>query len=681
MPLDLNIISWLCWIFPTVGSIFPLALRGRKSWVKGLPVVLFSFLSLVMALLMLPNLFGGGYSDIKLFWFSLPNGGSVGLGMLVDPLSIIVVNIVAFLSFLIMVYSLKYVEGDRSAGRYWFLMSLFIAGMLLLTLADNLILFFVGWKIVGLCSYGLIGYYYSDDREHWIGGPVPFAFQKPSRAGLKALIVTTFGDIALLAGIIILYTYSGTFNFMELYQTAGVWLAQMGRSPGILAITTVLIVVGPLTKSAQFPFHEWLPEAMAGPTPVSALIHAATMVKAGVYLVARMLPVFFFAEWIASPGYPEALTFFLLVAVAGAITIVLGASQAMVAKELKKILAYSTMSTIGYMMLALGVAGLSPDTLVAGVSAGIFQLITHGVYKAGLFLCAGIAIQASGSIYISEMKLSRKSMRFTWLFMLIGGLALAGVPPLSGFWSKESILGFSWAVGQYLFFAVASVAVILTIFYTIRFMGQMFNGKVDEGKGLGRVREAAASMLLPCGILAALTVFIGLIGPWMEQFLSQLFNNYFTESLGLVVTGGVMASAASNSLPMDIILFIDSMLMIVIGAVPAYRIYVSHKSSAEDLISKHAVLRALHKFLWERWYIDAFYNKIFINGTLAMRAPLARYIEGTLDSAFNVGIPNLFYAASQKLRKIQTGILSINMLYFLMFLVAMVLFFLWLGVL
>lgn len=681
MPLDPNIIPWLCWIFPTVGSIFPLVLRGSKSQVKGLPVVVFSFLSLVMALLMIPNLIGGGYSDIKLFWFSLQNGGSVGMGMLLDPLSIIVANVVAFLSFLIMVYSLKYVEGDRSASRYWFLMSIFIAGMLLLTLADNLILFFVGWKIVGLCSYGLIGYYYSDDREHWIGGPAPFPFQKPSRAGLKALIVTTFGDIALLAGIIILYTYSGTFNFMELYQTAGVWLVQMGRNPGVLAMMAVLIVAGPLAKSAQFPFHEWLPEAMAGPTPVSALIHAATMVKAGVYLVARMLPIFFFAEWIVAPGYPEALTFFLLVAAAGAITIVLGASQAMVALELKKVLAYSTISAIGYMMLALGVAGLTPDTLVAGVSSGIFQLINHGIYKAALFLCAGIAIQTSGSIYIYDMKLSRKSMRFTWLFMWIGGLALAGVPPLSGFWSKEGILSSSWAGGQYVFFVVASVAVILTMFYTVRFMGQMFNGKVDEGKGLGRVSEAAASMLLPCGILAALTVFIGLIGPWMGDFLSQLFNRYFTESLGLVVAGGVVASAASNSLPVYILLFINSMLMIIIGAVPAYRIYVSHKSSAEDLISRHTVLRALHKFLWERWYIDAFYNKIFINGIFAMRTPLARYVERTLDSALNVGVPNLFYAANQKLRKIQTGILSINMLYFLLFLVAIVLFFLWLGVL
>src|SRR5512136_143458 len=237
MLLDSSIVPWLCWIFPMVGSLFPLVIRRSTPLIKGLPVVICSFLSLVMAMLMLPALSSQGYSDQQAFWFSIPNGGAVGMGMLVDPLSIIIANVVAFLCFIIMVYSMKYVEGDPSAGRYWFLMSLFLGGMLLLTLADNLILFFVGWKIVGLCSYGLIGYYYRDEKEHWIGGPAPFPFQKPSRAGLKALLVTTFGDVALLASIIILYIYSGTFNFMGLYQTAGVWLVQIGSNPGMLALT------------------------------------------------------------------------------------------------------------------------------------------------------------------------------------------------------------------------------------------------------------------------------------------------------------------------------------------------------------------------------------------------------------------------------------------------------------
>jgi NADH-quinone oxidoreductase subunit L len=348
-------------------------------------VIAMAALGWAMALSLIPSLFNFDFIDNTAFWFSLPGGASIGLGMLVDPLSIIIVNIVAFLGFLIVIYSSKYMEDDPNIARFWFFMSLFIGSMLLLVLADNFILMFFVWKLVGVCSFGLIGFYYLDKKEHWIGGPAPFPFQKPSRSGLKALLVTTLGDVALLAGILILFLYAHTFNFLELLNTAGTWLPQMAATPGILTLTCVLLLLGPFAKSAQFPFHEWLPEAMAGPTPVSALIHAATMVKAGVYLIARMLPIFFFAAWVATPAYPEALTFFIVTAVIGAFTAFLGGTQALVAKELKKALAYSTMSAIGYMVLALGVSGLSSATLVAGTSASIYFLINHGIFKVILF--------------------------------------------------------------------------------------------------------------------------------------------------------------------------------------------------------------------------------------------------------------------------------------------------------
>jgi NADH-quinone oxidoreductase subunit L len=649
-------------------------MRKGSPRAKGLPAVLFSFLAMVMALLMIPSLSGYGYSDLQLFWFSLPNGGAVGMGMLVDPLSIIIANVVAFLCFIIMVYSLKYVEDDPAAGRYWFLMSLFIGGMLLLILADNLILFFIGWKIVGLCSYALIGHYYRDERKYWIGGPSPSPFMKPSRAGLKALLVTTFGDVALLGSIIILYLYSGTFNFMELYQTAGVWLAQMGSNPGILALTAVLLLAGALAKSAQFPFQEWLPDAMAGPTPVSALIHAATMVKAGVYLVARVLPIFFFALWVAVPGFPEALTFFAIVAVAGVITIFLGGTQAMVAQELKKILAYSTISAIGFMMLALGMAGFNPDTLVLGVSSSIYYLIAHGVYKAGLFLCAGIAIHVSGSTYISEMGLSRRGMRITWIAMWIGGLALVGVPPLSGFWGKEGILNSCLESGQLAFFAVASLTGIVTAFYVFRYMGIMFSGKESEGRGGENLRGSAVLMLLPCVVLAAITVLIGVVGPLAVDSLNAIFVGYFSDTLGLAVASGPSPPLS------DPALFAYSLVLVVIGSAIGYWIYFSRRGSAADLVGRHATLRVLHRFLWNRWYLDAFFNRIFVTWTLAIRDPLERRVEGGMDRAINVGFPGLFESANRQLRKIQTGILSINMLYFLLFVVAMFLLLLLLGV-
>ncbi len=674
---------WLCWALPTVASVFPVVLRGVSGRTKGVLVTAAASLSWGMALSMLPGLTDTGYVERGTVWFTLPAGGSVGLGMLIDPLSIILANVVSFLSLLILVYSLRYVEHDPGADRYWFFMSFFIGGMLLLILADNLILFFVGWKIVGLCSYGLIGHYYHDDRKYWIGGPPPFPSQRPSRCGLKALLVTSLGDVSLLASTLIIYTYAGTFNFMELYQTADVWLAAMAQNSGVLTLTIVLFLAGPLAKSAQFPFHEWLPEAMAGPAPVSALIHAATMVKAGVYLVARVLPIFYFAAWVSQPSYPEALTFFVLVAAIGGFSALLAGTQAVVAMELKKVLAYSTMSTIGYMMLALGVAGLSPESLVGGVSAGIFYLISHGIFKAALFLCAGVAIHASGSIYITEMRLSRRRMRLTWAFMWISVLALMGVPPLSGFWSKDEVLLSCLVGGQYALFALASATVAFTAFYGVRLLGIMFHsGRESEGGGGNkdeRGEEPSRLMLLPYAILAILTVAIGLAGPWVGEMIHGLFGGYFT-SLGLVAvshTHSTASGAAALPVTVSMAVAMVSVLMVVAGGVPAYLLYVAKKSSAAVLLERHAWLRAAHSFLWSRWYMDAAINRVFVRTTLAARGPFAKYAEGSLDRAINVGIPALISSASRGLRRIQTGVLSVNMLYFMAFLVLLILLLLW----
>jgi len=276
-----DLVPWLCWIFPTIGGALALLFDRISRTLRDLTATTLSLMGWIMAILMIPDLFATRMMDQRVFWIRLPGGASVEMGMLVDPLSVILANVVAFLGFLTLVYSIKYMEDKPGQGRYWFFMSIFIGSMLLLILADNLILFFIGWKIVGLCSYFLIGHYYSDERKYWIGGPEPHEFQRPSRCGLKALLVTTFGDVSLLAGIIILYVYSGTFSFIDLYWTAGVWFRSMAANPGTIMLLSILMLGGPISKSAQFPLHEWLPEAMAGPTPVSALIHAASMVKAG----------------------------------------------------------------------------------------------------------------------------------------------------------------------------------------------------------------------------------------------------------------------------------------------------------------------------------------------------------------------------------------------------------------
>jgi NADH-quinone oxidoreductase subunit L len=645
-----------------------------------------------MALLMIPTLFSNKTIDQSLFWINIA-GAQVNAGMLIDTLSIIIANVVAFLSFLIMVYSAKYMEDDPGIPRFWFFMQLFMASMLLLVLADNFIMMFVGWKLVSICSFGLIGYYYRDEKKHWIGGPAPFPFQKPSRNGLKALLMTTFGDTALLAGIIILYLYAHTFNFLELIQTAGTWLPTMAATPGLLALTCVLLLLGPFAKSAQFPFHEWLPEAMSGPTPVSALIHAATMVKAGVYLIARMLPIFFFAAWVATPAIPEALTFFILAAVIGAFTAFLGGTQALVAKELKKALAYSTMSTIGYMVLALGVAGLSSEALVAGTSSSIFFLINHGIFKVVLFLCAGVVIHASGSIYLHEMNLDPKKMRYTWAFMWIGALALMGVFPLSGFWSKDSILLTCFETGQYAIFAIALISVIFTAFYSIRIMGLVFHtgppdgnvhrehefeDHVDHAEHV-HGQEGHWLLVAPYAILAILTVLIGIVGPMVNEYLTGAFQNYYVSSLGLAIAGEtVVTQSALSGLSLEIVIAVASTLMIVIGAIPAYKFYMSSKSNPEIVVAKSGVLKGLYKFLWNRWYINEFYMKAFVEPSIKLGPLVQKYIENPLNQAINFGIADGFKGLSNLFRKIQTGKLRTNMAYFLILLVV-ILIILWLG--
>jgi NADH-quinone oxidoreductase subunit L len=688
----IDVAPWLCWIFPAIGALAALALNRINRKAMNITVISMTMLGWIMTLLMIPTLLSNGIIDKPLFWFSIA-GAEVNVGLLIDTLSVIIANVVSFLSLLIMVYSTKYMAEDKSIGRFWFFMSLFMASMLLLVLADNFIMMFVGWKLVSICSFGLIGYYYRDEKEHWIGGPEPFPFQKPSRNGLKALLMTTFGDTALLAGIIILYLYAHTFNFLELLHTATTWLPAMTATPGLLALTCILLLLGPFAKSAQFPFHEWLPEAMSGPTPVSALIHAATMVKAGVYLIARMLPIFFFAVWVATPAYSEALTFFIVAAAIGAFTAFLGGTQAIVAKELKKVLAYSTMSAIGYMVLALGVAGLSADSLIIGTSSAIYFLINHGIFKVVLFLSAGVVIHASGSIYLNHMNLSPKKMRFTWVFMWIGALALMGVFPLSGFWSKDSVLLACWESGQYGIFAVALLSVILTSFYVIRLMGLVFHTGTPDGN-LHRSEELQDRKLhpahvhgeeghwievLPYGILAVLTVLIGLVGPLVSEYLSSVFQTYYTTSLGLSIAGEAAVShSILSGLPLEIVIAVASTLMIVIGAIPAYKYYLSSKAHPENILPKTGPLRLIYNFLWNRWYINAFYTKVFVEPSIILGKLVQRYIENPLDQAINGGIPEGFKILSNGFRKIQTGKLRINMVYFLvLFVIALIL--LWLG--
>jgi NADH-quinone oxidoreductase subunit L len=615
--------AWIAVFSPLVGAALTPLLSRIHAKARDLGAVTFSFVSAAAALSLLPLLFRAERLPIEshLVWLRAPI--EIGFGVLIDPLSIVLVNVVAVVSFVIMVYCTGYMRGDPGQTRFWMWMNGFIGSMVLLVLSNNLLFLFVGWKLVGVCSYGLIGFYYQDQREYWIGGPTPNAFVSPSQAGLKALVVTGAGDMLMLGGILILYFYSGSLNLLELYRTAPVWIPEMAAAPGMLILVSVLLLAGPVGKSAQFPLHEWLPEAMAGPGPVSALIHAATMVKSGVYLVARLVPLFYYAYWVA--GAEQASWFFYLTAWVGAFTAFVAATQGMVALELKKVLAYSTVSQIGYMMLGMGVAGFTPGLLIDGYTSSIFHLVSHALFKACLFLCAGTIIHAVHSIYIHDMGAARKYLPLTWGFTLVASLSLIGLWPFPGFWSKDAVLLATLEASLPLFL-LALVTAGMTAFYTVRFLGVVFFGQESEHllrvkEESGHLNDGELSMRASAGVLAVVIVGAGLFGPTVEHVL----HDGFAASLPSV--SGALAAEEGEASSHGVVPLL-SILVLVIGALPAYYLFIARRVAPATLLERHSVLQALYTFFWKRWFMDAFYRRVFVQGTMRVAAAVASIEDG-----------------------------------------------------
>ncbi len=641
--------AWICIFSPLVGVVITPLLGRINRTTRDLGALLSSLIAAAAALSLLPALFHpeGLPLEHELTW--LTNPIEIGFGVLVDGLSIVLANVVAVISFVIMVYCHGYMRDDPSQTRFWMWMNGFIASMLLLVFANNLLFLFVGWKLVGICSYGLIGFYFQDQRKYWIGGPPPTAFVTPSQASLKALVVTGLGDMLMLGGILLVFSYAGTLNFLELYATAPVWLTTMAAAPGMVALVSLLLLAGPLGKSAQFPFHEWLPEAMAGPGPVSALIHAATMVKSGVYLVARLVPIFYYGRWGA--GIDEAAWFFYVTAWVGAFTAFLAATQALVALELKKVLAYSTVSQIGYMLLGLGAAGLGPTFLLDGYTAGVFHLVSHALFKACLFLCAGTVIHAVHSIYIQDMGAVRKHLPLTWLFTLVAALSLMGLPPSPGFWSKDAVL-LAAADASMALFVLALLTVTVTAFYTVRFLGLVFYGSESETflkvvRSGGHIDDGKMPMYVASGVLAIFIIGAGVGGPFIEGVLHHGFEVGLTRDANVVdsltLEGGTAESVSHQAIPFLSVLFL------LAGAVPAYYLFIARKASPQVLLQKYRVAGLLYTFFWKRWFIDAFYHYLFVGGI----SRIATYIAETAETRFNNFIhrqlPKLFTVKAEQL--------------------------------
>jgi NADH-quinone oxidoreductase subunit L len=731
--------------------------------------VAFSFSAVIAAASMIPWLISGNYpGDVTIAtWMEFPGGGALEVGVLVDPLSIMVANVVAFISFLIVVYSIGYMHGDPGLTRYWFFFQFFIGSMLLLVLSDNFIQLLIGWEGVGMCSYGLIGFYYRDPKERWLGGPPPTPMFPPSHAGMKAFVVTSVGDVLILAAIFIVYNFAHTFNFIELTTHSETWLQAIAATPGLLSLTSILMLGGPIGKSAQFPLHEWLPEAMAGPTSVSALIHAATMVKAGVYLVARLSPIFYAGYW--SYGIAEAQTFFIVIAFVGGFTAFLAASQAIVSLELKKILAYSTVSQIGYMMLGLGVSGLSEAGLALGMASGVFHLISHALFKAALFLCAGSVIHAIESIYVFDMGGLKKWMPLTHGFMLLAALSLSGIPPFSGFWSKDAVFVAALSAGTPLslaLLALGAVSAAMTFFYSLRMISLTFYGHPSEhieeiehhvekeehgnheekteqeGHHAEKAEEPALHlgevkpiMWVPYGILVTIMVGVGLLGViglfvpslspelFIEGKLELMLEHTFEEMHLYLPIAHVETATKLTAVGL-------SAAMLLLGGLLGWYFYLARRADPKKVVERSPLLKGIHTFLWNRWYMNPIYYKVFVDGLLNLKDVVFRSLEkgvidkisdavsgaftgfgriafkgfenvifdkisGTIsgftvwlggemfgsietkgiDQGLNVEVPRAAEGLYHHVKKIQTGVLSYNLLYIMLALLVLILIF------
>jgi NADH-quinone oxidoreductase subunit L len=542
-------------------------LKENAQYVAILGVTI-SLVFSVFALLFVAGIVPGGGVPIEFSvnWIDLGQGGSFPMGVYIDGLAAVMLVVVSFVSLMIQLYSGAFMEGDKRFAWFYAVLNLFTASMLGLVLAPNFIQLYVFWELVGLCSYLLVG--------HW--------FEKPSArdAAVKAFVVTRIGDAGLFVGIIIFWATTGSTAFTDISEAA-----QAGFIGGSLFTTAVILVfIGAVGKSAQFPLHVWLPDAMEGPTPVSALIHAATMVAAGVYLVARTYDIF-----VQSP------TAMLVVAYIGGFTALMAATMALVKKDIKRVIAYSTVSQLGYMMLGLG---------LGSYTAGIFHLYNHAFFKALLFLCAGSIIYAMDSYNLFEMGGLRRRMPITFWTMLIAGLSLSGIFPFAGFWSKDAIIASAYDEHYYLLYGMALLTVFLTAFYIFRAIFLAFTGEPRTEPA----REAAESPGIMTGPMMILA-FFAIVSGWVgipEGFglpIRDYFGEFVRPSEFAASTLGLEAHAFS------FVLGGISVVAGLLGIGLAYTLYVARPERAGELAARFSWL---HTFLDKGWYFDALYGATFV---------------------------------------------------------------------
>jgi len=547
---------------------------------------------------------GARSATLKLFdWISV-GSFDASATLLVDELSIVMVLIVTGVGTLIHIYSIGYMADEARYSRFFGYLNLFAASMLLLVLADNLLLLYVGWEAVGLCSYLLIGFW----------------FERPAAANAakKAFIVNRIGDFSFLLGILLLAGTAGSLTLGTVNEQAGAMTA------GIATIASLLLFGGATGKSAQIPLYVWLPDAMEGPTPVSALIHAATMVTAGVYMVARLSPVFE-----ASGGTALAVVGWI-----GALTALWAALMAATEFDIKRVLAYSTISQLGYMFLAHG---------VQAYSAGIFHLVTHAFFKALMFLGAGAIMHAfHGEVDMRRMGGLRKAMPIVGWTFAAGCLAISGIPPFAGFFSKDAILASAWADGQYGLWAIGTVTAVLTAFYMFRLYFRVFEGGLVEPEGT-HAHDAPMTMaaaLVPLGVLSVIGGIINLPGALtLEHFLEPVVGEgHVPEGLGAWLLPGAAVVVA------------------ILGIAAAYFLYLRGDGAERrsNLLARPGV-RPLVAVAGNKFYVDDIYGRgIVLPGKafadFSSRVVDARVVDGVVN-----GVGKVIASGAESMRKLQTG--------------------------
>jgi len=507
-------------------------------------------------------------------------GFRLELGTLLDPLTVMMLIVVTTVSLMVQIYSLGYMHGDPRFSRYYAYLSLFTFSMLGLVVANNFFMIFIFWELVGLTSYLLIGFW--------------FEKKSASDAGKKAFITTKVGDLGFLLGLLMMGMFLGTFNYGEVFSKveAGV------ISGGLLTAMAIFVFCGAVGKSAQVPLHVWLPDAMEGPTPVSALIHAATMVAAGVFLVARSMAVF-----MATPDGA------MVVAWIGLITSFIAASIALVQNDIKRVLAYSTLSQLGYMIMALGLGGFA---------AGTFHLMTHAFFKALLFLGAGSVIHAVHTNDIQEMGGLSAKMKTTAMTFIIASLSISGIFPLSGFWSKDEIIG-STLGSNPIFLIGALLVAFMTSFYMFRLCFLTFFGTPRSQEKYDHAHESPKSMTGPLVFLAVLSVCAGWVGiPWLK-------HGY---SMAIVSFNGHPHHAEAH-----IWLMIVSTIVAISGILLAYLMYFK-KSISPDAMAER--FKPIYTFLYNKWYFDEAYDFLIIQPVYSLANFLWAFDAKVIDGLVNL---------------------------------------------